>query len=160
MRGPIEHVRSDRGNFTGACKDLKIPSNIDSTTVQTYLPNQGCNWTFNPPHASHCVGAWERTIGLANLLSACDFMAEVAGIIYARPLVSVTTDPEDSFILSPAALLTQKVNVVSLPLVNLELQISTSLSGNRFNICPTPSWTNVVLLLYCCSFQGQSETAK
>lgn len=42
-------------------------------------------------------------------------MAEVAAIINARPLVPVTTDPEDSFILSPAALLTQKVNVVSLP---------------------------------------------
>ena len=40
------------------------------------------------------------------------FMAEVAVIINARPLVPVTTDPGDSFMLTPAALLSQKVNVV------------------------------------------------
>lgn len=43
------------------------------------------------------------------------FMAEVGGIINARPLVPVTTDPDNSFILTPAALLTQKVNCVPAP---------------------------------------------
>lgn len=43
------------------------------------------------------------------------FMAEVAAIINGRPLVPVTTDPDDSFILKPAALLTQKVNIVPAP---------------------------------------------
>lgn len=43
VRGPVKHIRSDRGtNFVGACKDLKIPSNIDSKTVKTYLSDQGC----------------------------------------------------------------------------------------------------------------------
>lgn len=45
------------------------------------------------------------------------FMAEVAAIINARPLVPVTTDPDDLFILTPAALLTQKVNIVPAPAV-------------------------------------------
>ncbi|KAM9425693.1 LOW QUALITY PROTEIN: uncharacterized protein KZ484_012260 [Pholidichthys leucotaenia] len=90
----------------------------------------GCSWTFNPPHASHVGGAWERMIGLARkildsmFLQLKDklthevlvtFMAEVAAIINARPLVPVTTDPDESFILSPAALLTQKVNSVPAP---------------------------------------------
>ncbi|XP_034384943.1 uncharacterized protein LOC117728244 isoform X4 [Cyclopterus lumpus] len=66
VRGPVNHIRSDRGtNFVGACKELKIPSNIDNTTVKTYLSGQGCSWTFNPPHASHFGGTWERMIGLA-----------------------------------------------------------------------------------------------
>ncbi|XP_034386287.1 uncharacterized protein LOC117729388 [Cyclopterus lumpus] len=66
VRGPVNHIRSDRGtNFVGACKELKIPSNIDNTTVKAYLSGQGCSWTFNPPHASHFGGTWERMIGLA-----------------------------------------------------------------------------------------------
>lgn len=33
VRGPVKHIHSDHGtNFVGACKDLKIPSNIDGTT--------------------------------------------------------------------------------------------------------------------------------
>ncbi|XP_031729760.1 uncharacterized protein LOC116397960 [Anarrhichthys ocellatus] len=131
VRGPVKHIRSDRGtNFVGACKQLKIPSNIDNTTVKSYLSGQGCSWTFNPPHASHFGGTWERMIGLARrildsmFLQLKDklthevlvtFMAEVTAIINGRPLVPVTTDSEDSFILTPAALLTQKVNVLSAP---------------------------------------------
>ncbi|XP_031696576.1 uncharacterized protein LOC116378805, partial [Anarrhichthys ocellatus] len=131
VRGPVKHIRSDRGtNLVGACKQLKIPSNIDNTTVKSYLSGQGCSWTFNPPHASHFGGTWERMIGLARrildsmFLQLKDklthevlvtFMAEVTAIINGRPLVPVTTDSEDSFILTPAALLTQKVNVLSAP---------------------------------------------
>ncbi len=64
VRRPVKHIRSDRGtNFVGACKDLKISSNIDSKTVKTFLLDQRCNWTFNPPHASHCGGTREEWLG-------------------------------------------------------------------------------------------------
>ncbi len=131
VRGPVKHIRSDSGtNFVGACKDLNIPSNIDSKTVKTYLSDQSCTWIFNPPHASHCGGTGERMIGLARrildsmFLQLKDklthevqvtFMAEVTAIINARPLVPVTTDPDESFILTPSVLLTQKVNSVAAP---------------------------------------------
>lgn len=131
VRGPVKSIRSDRGtNFVGACQALKIPSNIDHNGVKSYLSAQGCSWTFNPPHASHFGGTWERMIGLARRILdsmflqlkgqlthevLVTFMAEVAGIINARPLVPVTTDPDNSFILTPAALLTQKVNCVPAP---------------------------------------------
>ncbi|XP_035984676.1 uncharacterized protein LOC118558276 [Fundulus heteroclitus] len=131
VRGPVKHIRSDRGtNFIGACKELKMTSNIDSIAVKTYLSDKGCTWSFNPPHASHWGGSWERMIGLARrILDAMflrlkdklthevlvTFMAEVAAIINARPLVPVTMDPDDSFILTPAALLTQKANFVPAP---------------------------------------------
>ena len=131
VRGPVKHIRSDRGtNFIGACKELKIASNINSTAVKTYLSDKGCTWSFNPPHASHCGGSWERMIGLARrILDAIflqlkdklthevlvTFMAEVAAIINARPLLPVSMDPDDSFILTPAALLTQKMNIVPAP---------------------------------------------
>ncbi|KAK0146535.1 hypothetical protein N1851_014142 [Merluccius polli] len=51
------------------------------------------------------------------------FIAEVAAIIIAKPLVLLSTDPNDSFIFTPAARLTQTP-------VN-EFQISTSISGGQ-----------------------------
>ena len=38
----------------------------------------------------------------------CTFMAEANAIVNARPLVPLSTDPENLCVLSPAALLTQK----------------------------------------------------
>lgn len=129
--GPVKYIRSDSGtNFIGAGKELKIATNIDSAAVKTYISDKSCIWSFNPPHASHWGGSWERMIGLARrildamLLQLKDklthevlvtFMAEVVAFINARPLVPVTMDPNHSFILTPAALLTQKTKIVSAP---------------------------------------------
>ncbi|KAJ7996952.1 hypothetical protein DPEC_G00223860 [Dallia pectoralis] len=105
---------------------MGMSKNQSETNVQRYLHQAGCSWEFNPPHASHMGGSWERMIGLARrildsmLLSQCSrlthevlctLMAEVSAIMNSRPLVPVSNDPEDPFILSPSMLLTQKVGV-------------------------------------------------
>ncbi|XP_077137143.1 uncharacterized protein LOC143796157 [Ranitomeya variabilis] len=132
IRGPVKHIRSDRGtNFVGAVKELQIPSNLDTTGVERYLSEQGCTWTFNLPHSSHMGGAWERMIGIARRIldsiflqagsarltheSLTTFLAEVSAIINARPLTSLSSDSEDPTILTPAMLLTQKASVLSAP---------------------------------------------
>uniref|UniRef100_UPI0009B3E70D uncharacterized protein LOC109953346 n=1 Tax=Monopterus albus TaxID=43700 RepID=UPI0009B3E70D len=128
LRGPAKQLKSDCGtNFIGTSKELGMDK-----TMQRYLSEQGCTWEFNPPHASHMGGSWERMIGIARRILdsmllqqntqlthevLCTLMAEVTAIINARPLTPVSSDPENPFILSPSMLLTQKVGV-SPPLGN------------------------------------------
>ncbi|XP_029112188.1 uncharacterized protein LOC114911891 [Scleropages formosus] len=122
IRGPAKQLRSDCGtNFIGASKELGMDKNQLDSGIQRYLSEKGCVWEFNPPHASHMGGSWERMIGAARrildsmLLNArlthevlSTLMAEVAAIMNARPLVPVSTDPDNPQVLSPSMLLTQK----------------------------------------------------
>ncbi|XP_051277216.1 uncharacterized protein LOC127375251 [Dicentrarchus labrax] len=128
-RGPAAQIRSDRGtNFTGASKELNLEDDAD---MQRYLQDQQCTWIFNPPHASHMGGAWERLIGVARRILDSMFlqqrfsslthevlvtlMAEVCAVMNARPLLPVSTDPENPLILTPSMLLTQKTGAPSSP---------------------------------------------
>ncbi|XP_071991443.1 uncharacterized protein [Engystomops pustulosus] len=133
IRGPVKHIRSDRGsNFVGAVRTLNIPCNLDTLRVERYLSEQGCTWTFNPPHSSHMGGVWERMIGLARRIldsiltqvgstrltheSLTTFLAEVSAIINARPLTAILSDPNDPSLLTPTKLLTQKTTTPSAPM--------------------------------------------
>lgn len=130
--------------------DLKIPTNIDHNSVKSYLSEQACSWTLNPPHASHFRGAWEKMIGLTkNILYSMflqlkdklshevlvTFMAEVSAIINSRLLVP--TDRDELLLLTPATLLTQK----ALPRPAPAGEFGPSASGGMSSICPTPSGT-------------------
>lgn len=122
LRGPVKQLYSDCGtNFIGDSKELGLNRNL-----QSYLGEQGCTWVFNPPHASHMGGSWERTIGIARRIlnslfqqqnirltheQLCTLMAEVIAIMNGRSLTTVSSDSENPFILSPSMLLTQKVGV-------------------------------------------------
>ncbi|XP_062610110.1 uncharacterized protein LOC134271902 [Saccostrea cucullata] len=125
VRGPVKQYRSDRGtNFVGAAKELNIDAHfVESGEVGQYLAENGASWLFNPPHASHFGGAWERMIGACRkILDAMllqnkhdlthevlsTLMLEVCAILNARPLVPVSSDPEEPEVLSPSLLLTQK----------------------------------------------------
>ncbi|XP_062413389.1 uncharacterized protein LOC119222763 [Pungitius pungitius] len=131
IRGPAKQIRSDRAtNFVSAAKELGLSQQKSDITVQNFLSQHGCSWVFNPPHASHMGGSWERMIGLSRRILdgillqdrvqlthdlLCTLMMEVTAIINARPLVPVSTDPESPFALSPAMILTQKVGVTPPP---------------------------------------------
>lgn len=112
IRGPVKIIRSDQGsNFIGARKELNIESNLNTSTVNRHLADHGCSWLFNPPHAPHMGGVWERMIGIAKRILdstllqhgstslthevLTTFLAEVAAIINNRPLIQVSSDPED-----------------------------------------------------------------
>lgn len=138
IRGSAKQIRSDCGtNFIGASHELKMDeTSLSVKDVKSYLDKQGCSWIFNPPHASHMGGAWERMIGIArrildSMFQDCKrallthellstFMAEVCAIMNARPLVPVSTDAESPLILTPSMLLTMKTGPAPPPPGNFE----------------------------------------
>jgi len=137
IRGSVKEFRSDRGtNFVGSMHDLKVDTvNVEDTSVQEFLFDRGTVWKFNPPHSSHMGGVWERMIGitrkiLVSMMSDIStntlthevlitFFAEVCGIVNARPLVPVSSDPENPLVLSPSMLLTQKTSLDVTPFEEL-----------------------------------------
>lgn len=108
----------------GSVEELGIQSEfVENGSVDKALVQHGTTWKFNPPHASHFGGSWERMIGvcrriLENMLLQesnklthevlTTLMAEVCAIVNSRPLLPVSSDPECPDILSPSLLLTHK----------------------------------------------------
>ena len=117
VRGPCSLIRSDRGtNFIAANKESSLKQLRDS------LDSSGCKWIFNPPHASHFGGVWERKIG--QIRRALDFslmqmkgkilsrdelhtlLAQAASIVNSTPLYEASSDPNDPLPISPQQILT------------------------------------------------------
>lgn len=133
VRGPAKQLWSDRGtNFVAASSELGMSRPQEKqNNILRYLHSNGCTWKFNPPHASHMGGVWERMIGVTrrildsmllqdkrtrlthDVLST--LMAEVSAIVNARPLVPISSDSAAPFLLSPAMLLTQKQSLAAPP---------------------------------------------
>ena len=128
-RGQIRIIRSDRGtNFVGAERELRqIIDGWNEKQVQEALLQRNVQWIFNPPHASHFGGIWERQIrsvrkvlgALLNEQTLTDdslrtFLCEVEAILNSRPLTCVSSDPDDLEPLTPNHLLLQRSGI-SLP---------------------------------------------
>ena len=81
---------------------------MDKDKIEKYVTKQGCRWEFNPPHASHFGGVWERQISTIRLrvpsLAAHSYlthellitlMTEVVAIVYARPISAIPTEVDN-----------------------------------------------------------------
>ena len=133
IRGPASMLRCDRGtNFIGGKSELDdAMRGLDQPSLERYTKGQGCEWLFNPPHASHFGGVWERQIGtIRRVLDAMflelgrsqlthellvTLMTEVTAIVNARPLTTVPSDADEPQPLSPAMLLTMKTRPLASP---------------------------------------------
>lgn len=127
----------------------------EEPNVRKYLAEEGC---FNPPHSSHMGGVWEWMIGISRRILdsmlkqtsvsrlthevLSTLMAEVTAIINARPLIPISSDPESSFLLTPASLLTKKDVLTFLLQEPSTAKTSTANSGDKYNIWQTPFGTD------------------
>ncbi|XP_077862087.1 uncharacterized protein LOC144343438, partial [Saccoglossus kowalevskii] len=99
--------------------------------IQKFLAEQACEWIFNPPHASHFGGIWERQIGtVRRILNAMyvqlgkpqfshdlltTLMAEVSAIVNSRPITTVPSDSKDPVVSTPNMIVTMKTSPVPPP---------------------------------------------
>lgn len=117
-RGEVRVLRSDRGtNFTGA--DSELRSEVDrlhseGNKIHRAALAMQIDWKFNPPHASHFGGVWERQIRTIRkimnaLLTEQTFseetlqtlLCEVECIMNNRPLTPVSADLRDGAPITP-----------------------------------------------------------
>lgn len=120
-RGVAKTIRSDNGTNLMAVRTL-VKYNIKLENLQSEARRHECQWTTNPPGASHFNGAIERKIGsIRRIIDACllqignraltrdelsTFMQEAASIVNNTPLVPVSVHGNDPIPVSPANLLT------------------------------------------------------
>ncbi|XP_077866173.1 uncharacterized protein LOC144353755 [Saccoglossus kowalevskii] len=133
IRGAVKRLRCDNGtNFVGAKNELQTAmKELNHGLIQKFLAEQACEWIFNPPHASHFGGIWERQIGtVRRILNALyvqlgkpqfshdlltTLMAEVSAIVNSRPITTVPSDSKDPVALTPNMIVTMKTGPVPPP---------------------------------------------
>ena len=126
IRGKGSLFRNDKGkNFVGSRnqdKALNQETTIDIDDIRAYLNSVDSDWIFNPAHASHFGGVWERKIGsvrrvlegtLQMLGQHCltrdelhTLLVEASAIVNSAPLWELFSDPEAPQPLCPAMILT------------------------------------------------------
>jgi len=124
LRGHCKLLRSDQGtNFIGAHnQDDATAFELQELALDVEARN--CEWIFNPPHASHFGGVWERKVqSIKRVLDACilelgprtlsrdemvTLFQEAASIVNNTPLTEISAHPDDPVPITPSLLLTLK----------------------------------------------------
>ena len=131
-RGQVKQLVSDNGtNLVGAEKELrKHISQWNQSMIHESLLQDGINWVFNPPAASHFGGIWERQIRtIRKVMNAMlkeqrltdeslqTLFCEVESVINSRPITHIPGEPGDLEALTPNHLLLLKVKPVLPPTI-------------------------------------------
>ena len=123
-------MRSENGtNFVGAEKELREAlASLNHNQIQRVLFQDGIQWHFNPPAASHHGGVCERVIrnvrkfltSVLHLQTLDDdglhtVLCEVEAILTGHPLTKLSDDPIDLEPLTPNHILLMKGKPVLSP---------------------------------------------
>jgi hypothetical protein len=134
---------SDNGaNFHGADRKLETSFQALSSdsTLQVSLANDGVQWHFIPPAASHFGGLWEagvksfkfhlrRVIGPPTLSKAefTTLLCQIEACLNSRPIAALTDDPSDLSALTPSHFL------IGRPLVSVPEESVLEINANRLS---------------------------
>ena len=120
-RGFPAHIYSDNGlNYVGANNNLKelytfLESETHKNKLNQFALKHRITWHFNPPLAPHFGGLWESTVRIFKhhlkrvvgdtLLTYEHFESlttEIEGVLNSRPIIPMSSDPNDLLALTPA----------------------------------------------------------
>ena len=114
-RGKPALMRSDNGtNFVSGRKVLERTQILGSDHLKRGITDKGIDWVFNPPHAPHFGGVWERLVKSAKnalLVALIDdpvtdevlhtVVVDVEALLNSRPLTHVSVSPDEPEPLTP-----------------------------------------------------------
>lgn len=120
-------------------------------------------WIFNPPHALHFGGVWERQIGtVRRILDAMllgigsaqlthkllvTLMAEVTGIVNSRPIATLPSDVDEPQPLTPTMVLTMKTRPLTLVTLSDKISMRAGSGGepsiSQINSAEPPEQTKM-----------------
>ncbi|KAL0156947.1 hypothetical protein M9458_048193, partial [Cirrhinus mrigala] len=129
-RGKPFELISDQGtNFRGGNRELQETFSALEPAIKEKLSEQSISFQFNPPHAPHFGGAWEREIrSIKSCLQVVlkdqivsdevlsTVLIEVEGILNSKPLGYVSSEISDTDPVTPNLLLMGRLDA-SLPQV-------------------------------------------
>ena len=128
--GAPTEIYSDNGtNFRGAeCEVRRALETWNETRITESMRRRDVQWYFNPTHASHRGGVWERMIQsvrkilrallgtqIVNEETLLTIKTEVVKILNDRPLTKLSEDPKELEALTPNHLCCLTV-ITALPL--------------------------------------------
>ncbi|XP_011861147.1 PREDICTED: uncharacterized protein LOC105558193 [Vollenhovia emeryi] len=148
-RGICATLRSDCGtNLKGADSELNrlfSSATTECGALADLLADDGTQWLFNPPAASHFGGKWEagvksvkfhlkRVIGDHHLTyeEMSTLLAQVEAVLNSRPISPLTDDPDDIKALTPGHFLIGGA-LATIPEPSLELENRSHLSRWQLN---------------------------
>lgn len=157
-RGKPFELLSDRGtNFIGGNRELQEVYQSLTSDLQAVLAKQRISFKFNPPHAPHFGGTWEREIrsikiALQTTLGAQavteevlrTVMSEIEGILNSKPLGYVSSDIADPDPVTPNLLLMGRHDS-SLPLVTYpDSELSSRRQWRHSQILSDHFWSHFI----------------